>query len=229
MNDIVRELTRKRHNIWEILSENNKTLLLDKGEKISIGKNQILYRENDEIKHIYFVVSGFVALFRSNRFGEDKVIFICSSGELLNEMVVEKERASVAAKTLGQVELLKIPRDEFSAIMDNDFDFVKAVFSSIFSKTRRLYHQIGNAIGTYPLDKHLATKIWKLARDYGVETSEGIKIEFEVTVTLLANMLGAKRESVSRAVSKFKSQGYIIHEKGYLTVVDLEKIHDLIL
>ena len=100
------------------------------------------------------------------------------------------------------------------------------IYESLAMKTRRLYHQVGNANGTYPLEKHLAAKLWKLARDYGIKSDKGIQIAFEITVTFLANMLGAKRESVSRIISVLKKDNILMHENGYMTILDMEKIKE---
>lgn len=191
-------------------------------------KGDIIYGEREEISTIDFVLDGFVSLYRNSRYGEVKVIFICASGEMLNEVVIEKAKTSVAAKALSDVTLLRITREDFQQLLQEDFELVKSVYTSISKKTRRLLHQVGNANRTYPLEKHLASKIWKLARDYGVDTKRGRQIEFEVTVTLLAHMLGAKRESVSRAMSKLKKEGYIIHEKSVLIVPSMETIRTLV-
>ncbi|MBR1623233.1 MAG: winged helix-turn-helix domain-containing protein, partial [Pseudobutyrivibrio sp.] len=101
------------------------------------------------------------------------------------------------------------------------------IFNSLARKTRRLYHQIGNTNGTYPLEKRLAVKIWKLARDYGKNSEEGVDIPFETTVTFLANMLGAKRETISRIISQLKKDGIIIHRNGFLTVPDMAKLREI--
>lgn len=210
------------------MPEHCRKKIMSSGVVEKIKKGNIIYGEREEVQSIYFVLDGFVSLYRNSRYGEVKIIFICASGEMLNEVVLEKEKTSVAAKALSEVSLLCISRKEFHELLRDDFDLVKAVFESISRKTRRLFHQAGNANGTYPLEKHLASKIWKLARDYGKDTPRGKEIEFEVTVTLLANMLGAKRESVSRAVSKMKKEGYIIHENGLLTVPSIERIRTLV-
>lgn len=210
------------------MPEQSRQRVLSAGVVENIKKGEVIYGEREEIQSIYFVLDGFLSLYRNSRYGEIRIIFICAEGEMLNEVVLENEKTSVAAKAISDVTLLRIPREEFHKLLQEDFELVKVVFGSISKKTRRLFHQIGNTNGTYPLEKRLAAKIWKLARDYGKDTPNGKEIEFEVTVTLLANMLGAKRESVSRAVSKMKKEGYVIHDNGILTVPSIEKIRTLV-
>ena len=111
--------------------------------------------------------------------------------------------------------------------MADNTELSREIFDSLARKTRRLYHQVGNANGTYPIEKRLAAKIWKLARDYGNFTPEGVQISFELTVTFLANMLGAKRETVSRIISSWKKDEIVIHENGFLTVIDMKNLKEI--
>ncbi|MCF0145635.1 MAG: Crp/Fnr family transcriptional regulator [Eubacterium sp.] len=213
---------------FDKIPEESRRRILNAGYLKSFRKNEIIYGERDEVNSIYIVMNGFVSLYRNSRYGEIKVIFICAKGEMLNEVVVEKEKASVGAKILSDAEILVIPRESFTRLMNQDFELVKGVFHSISSKTRRLFHQVGNNNGTYPLGKHLASKLWKLARDYGIDTDRGKQVSFDVSVTLLANMLGAKRETVSREMSRLKKEGLVIHKNGVLIVTDLSKLHEFV-
>lgn len=222
------ELKRKRCAILNLISRSTRENLLSAGVVNTIKKGTVIFEEREEIDTVDFVLDGFVSLYRNSRYGEIKILFICAAGEILNEVVVDRAKTSVAARTLSEVSLLRIPREAFLQLMREDFALVQIVFQSLSFKTRRLYHQAGNANGTYPLSQHLAAKIYKLARDYGIDTAHGTKVGFDVTVTFLANMLGAKRETVSRAVSQMKKGGYILHDNGTLIVPSLEKIRTLI-
>lgn len=219
---------KKDNGIQNFISENSRKKIMSAGQIIKIKKGKIIYLERDIINDIYFVMDGFVSLNKNSRYGEEKILFVCAKGEMLNETVLAAEKSSLSAVTLTDSSLLKIPKNKFNQLMEENHDIVMGVFKSLSRKSRRFAHQLGNANGTYPLEKHLASKIWKLARDYGVDTPEGKQVQFEVTVTFLAGMLGAKRESVSRAVSKLKRGGYILHDKGILTIPSLEKIRELV-
>jgi CRP-like cAMP-binding protein len=54
-----------------------------------------------------------------------------------------------------------------------------------------------------------------------------VQISFELTVTFLANMLGAKRETISRIISSWKKDEIVIHENGFLTVIDMKSLKEI--
>ena len=208
--------------LLNLLSEKSRSALYEAGNIITIKKGENLFMEREEVKCLYIVLDGFVALYRNSRYGEIKVIFICTDGEALNEVVIQDEKTSICAKALSDTKLLCIHRSRLQECLGENVELYREIFNSLARKTRRLYHQIGNSNGTYPMEKRLAAKLWKLARDYGKDTSDGKQIGFELTVTFLANMLGAKRETISRIISAWKKDGVVSHENGFITVADMD-------
>ena len=213
--------------LLNLLSEKSRSALYEAGNIITIKKGENLFMEREEVKCLYIVLDGFVALYRNSRYGEIKVIFICTDGEALNEVVMQDEKTSICAKALSDTKLLCIHRSRLQECLGENVELYREIFNSLARKTRRLYHQIGNSNGTYPMEKRLAAKLWKLARDYGKDISEGKQIGFELTVTFLANMLGAKRETISRIISAWKKEGVVSHENGFITVTDMDRLKSI--
>ncbi len=218
---------KKERSLLNLIKESSKENLMGAGKIVSLKQGEILFSERQDVKSMYIVLDGFMALYRNSRYGEIKVIFICTDGEIVNEVVLQDEKTSICAKALTDTKLLAIYHSDLIKLLENDYDLTKEIYNSLARKTRRLYHQVGNANGTYPLEKRLAAKIWKLARDYGKKTDKGIQIYFDTTVTFLANMLGAKRETVSRIISQLKKDGIILHENGILTVLKIDDLKEI--
>lgn len=208
------------------LPEETKQQLFSMGTACTAAKGETLFDELTEMTDILFLLEGFVSLYRSSYQGESRVIFICPAGEVLNEVSLENPKTSVAARALSDIVYLRVPREQVSALMLRDAAFGQAMFRSLVQKTRRLYHKVGNATGTYTLKNRMAAAIWKLTRNYSTRTALGYTVDFEVTVNFLSTLMGAKRETVSRALSEMKKSGLILHENGTLTVPDLQKLRE---
>ena len=192
------------------------------------NKNELIFREREEVQRIYFVVYGYVILFRLNCHCDRRIIFICGDGELLNEITLEETEASNSAQAFVEVTVLSFYRNQFLMMMASDFNFNKAVFNSASKKIRRLYHQIANTSNMFLLERQLASKLWKTARDFGVQTQEGMWISFEMPVTFLADMVGARRESVSRAVRILKEKGVLRVKKNRFLIPDMDKLQEIV-
>lgn len=201
---------------------------MEQGIRQPFAKGDVLFTENEPMADMVFLLSGFAALSRDSFRGDNRCIFICAEGEVLNEVCIEGGKAAVTATALTAGELLRVTMPRFHDLMSREASFSGAMFLSLSRKTRRLYHKVGNDNGTYPLKNRMAATLWKLSRDYGTDTEMGRRLDFELTVNFLAAYMGAKRESVSRALSAMKKQGLILHDNGVLTVRNMAALKEAI-
>ena len=102
--------------------------------------------------------------------------------------------------------------------MKKDFILTQNVMNALTKRVRRLYRQLKNATSIIKIEKKIAAKLWKLGKDYGVPCEKGIKINFSITVTSLADLLGSYRETVSRALKLLIQKELIIYENKQIII-----------
>jgi CRP-like cAMP-binding protein len=110
--------------------------------------------------------------------------------------------------------------------MEQDLTFAKAVIKSMAMKIRRMYHQLSNTSNSMRLDKQIASKLWKLSRDFGKEKEGKIEIDFDLSITYLADMVGSKRETVSRIVKQLSERQLIEVNKNRFIIVNAQGLHE---
>ncbi|MDO4560038.1 MAG: Crp/Fnr family transcriptional regulator [bacterium] len=189
-----------------------------------LRRGEHVFHERDAVKTFYIVVDGMVALYKMGDGGERKVIFVYGAGKALNEAILNGLPASESCEALRCATLLCFPTDRMLEAMSHDFALSKAMMDSMSLKIRRLYRQIKNTVGSLRCDKKIAAKLWKLSRDYGVPAPEGTEIAFDLSVTYLADMLGAKRESVSRQLRLLIDEGLVLFRAGRFVIPDREAL-----
>ena len=107
-----------------------------------------------------------------------------------------------------------LPAERFIQVMDKDGRLAREVMGAMALKIRRLYRQLKNTTNALSGEKRLAAKLFKLGKDYGVCSGDGIMIDMNLSITYLADMLGSKRETVSRQVKRLTELGLINMEKN---------------
>ncbi len=215
---------KANRSIFTGLDDTARSRLLKAGHVSAYSKGAQIISETQVCEYIYLLLSGFVSLYRDSFRGDTRAIFICTEGELLNEVALTDGKSAVSACALTECSVLAIERQVLSSLFPECPELAQAFYTSLSRKTARLYHKVGNDNGTYALYNRMAATLWKLTRDYGHETSAGRQLDFELSVNFLAMYMGAKRESVSRALSAMRSRGLISHEGGKLTVPDMDAL-----
>ena len=131
-------------------------------------------------------------------------------------------------------------------LMEKEFTLTRAVLMIQEKKLWRTSHQLKNTLGSIFLEKKLAAKLWKLARDFGTSAelsdmkhcdchTEGTckhlkkhekcqtrKINLSLSVTFLADFLGAPRETTSRLCKNLCDKGLITMDKKTIYINDME-------
>lgn len=187
-------------------------------------KNEHIFIDREEVSNFYFVIRGKAALYKLNSRHEKKVIFIYGSGAFLNEVMIQDKFASINCELLTDSSILIIPKSIMLLAMSRDFDLSKAVMDSMALKIRRLYHQMKNTSNTVRLDKQIAAKLWKLSADHGRQCDEGTMIDFDMSITYLADLVGSKRETVSRYVKLLSDNDLIVVRKNRFIIKNRENL-----
>ena len=71
------------------------------------------------------------------------------------------------------------------------------------------------AIGTFGSTRHIErvrSKLLQLARNYGRVALDGVRIDFPLSHTLLADMVGSSRETVTRSLEELRRDGFVARQ-----------------
>lgn len=189
-------------------------------------KGEHLFFERQKVDCLYFLDAGCASLYKLDVHQDRRIIFVLKPGEWVNEVILDGKAASINCVFLVDSRVLCFEKTRFLEICRQHSILAKAVMDSMSLKIRRLYHQIRNTSNTTRGDKRIAAKLWKMARDCGVSCAEGTRIVPELSITMLAEMLGSKRETVSRQLKILADRRLILLEKRHFIVPDRDVLRD---
>ncbi|WP_217588149.1 Crp/Fnr family transcriptional regulator [Lentibacillus saliphilus] len=218
---------RQEFKIFSSIPEDEMTKIQPLLTERKFKKNHILFFENDTNDNVYIIKSG---LAKVCRYFEDKeiVLGIATTGEILGEMEIlsfhSDQISSVEAMT--DLHTWRISKQDFSKIIDQYPSVLKHMYSVLTERVRSL-----NRLIRYLSFLDVRTKVANLLIDFyyniGEQEGDTYSINLKLNQTLLANMLGVTRESVSKTLSEFQDEGLIdMHHKTY-QILDLEGLKAL--
>lgn len=213
----------KSLSLFSDIEDKTLDLLRTKMITKSLKKSQILYTVRQCINNIYIVLEGRVTIYRTSEMGQKKVIFILNKGEIINDAIFDSYTSSSNCEAFEDSEITSISKVDLLNIMKQDFKLTEVILRSMSKKIRRLYRQIKNTVPT-KVDKKVAAKLWKLSKDYGVDTKEGVLINVKISITYLSDMLGSSRETISRAIKKLEKME-MVKTKDKKFIVNREKLN----
>ncbi|MCQ2441750.1 MAG: Crp/Fnr family transcriptional regulator [Oscillospiraceae bacterium] len=194
------------------------------GSVQEVRRHQILIHARQPVDTMYFVLSGKVIYYNLTRHGKRKIIFIFGAGTLINETITNTQHSSVYCETIEACSLFCISKANFYQLMAKDFTLAEAALREQEHKLWRMSHQLKNTMGSIYMERKLAAKLWKLARDFGIDTESGRMIDISMTITFLADLMGAPRETVSRLCKTLTDYGLIQIKKRRIYVTDPQRL-----
>ena len=185
-----------------------------------------VFMDKDEISNLYIIVLGKAALYKLNNFGDKKIIFIFDEGKILNEHSLQNIKVSINCEILEISVIMSIPCNIFIKAMENDFLLSKSILDLMSLNIRRLYRQLQNTTNNLECEKKLASKLLKLAKDNGIYCENIVKINIPLTVTYISEMIGSRRETVSRQIKKLSDLSLIEFKDNFIFIKDIEKLRN---
>lgn len=212
-----------RMDIFKGLSDETLGQLSEYCELKEYKKGKHVFRDKEVVSRIYIVYSGKVSLYKMNESAQKKIVFILGPSKIINDYAIDDLPSSVNCEVFETAEILSIDKNKFLEIMKNDFELTKIFIKSQAIKVRRLYRQMKNST-PIKVEKRVAAKLWKLAKDYGEEVEDGTLINLNISVTYLADMFGAPRETISRALKFLTKEELITHDNKKIIIRDKDRL-----
>lgn len=201
--------------------------LWKRGQVRHCARRRLVYQTGDVIQTLYFQLSGKSCIYTVTPSGQRKVHFVCGKGELLNQNTLNPSISAGCCEMLEEGDVFAVPAEVVANCMRSDFELVRSLVGAQERKLWRLEHQLKNTVSSMYMERKLAAKLWKLGRDFGIQTEEGLEIDLDLSVSFLADMLGVPRETTSRLRSALMRSGLITVRGKRITLVDPEGMASL--
>jgi CRP-like cAMP-binding protein/CheY-like chemotaxis protein len=213
-------------DFYQKAKENSDLKSLSEDRKISFfKKKQIIYSEGDEPLKYYFLKSGKVKAFQSNRDGKEYIIGLYNSGDFFGQnAIIENTEYQESAETLEDSEIIGIPKQDFLELITRNQSvanqFIKLLANNIQEKEKQLTQMAYNS-----LRKRTADALIMLSKKY--KSTDEVNFKMRISRDDLASVVGTATESLIRTLSDFKSDKLIEISGSEITIVDESKLTNL--
>lgn len=190
-----------------------------------VKKGTLLFNEGDPLGRLYFIKDGFVKLYRLTEEGRDGTTYLLGPGNIigLRALLSEDESAKHNAEALTNVSIMTISsRDFFDAAAENPAFLVDLMHAYI----ERLDYTEQKLVGFMFTDAtaRVAHFLVNCAARFGKKNKAKIVLPVPLTHQLIADFVGAFRETVSVAINRLEKERVITIAKGIVIIQNIEKL-----
>lgn len=162
------------------------------------NRNDILIEQEANVGTVFFVQSGFIKLVRMDEEGRECIQRIVGEGFLLpGTSLFYHDPLPTFAHCLTDATVIAVAQRDFEEWVA---PFSKTLMRLAGEMNRRVYHMYQwthqLAVSDTTQRVHYFLQYW--ASTYGYPETDGVHIDFPITQTEMAQLLGIRRESVNR-------------------------------
>jgi CRP-like cAMP-binding protein len=178
----------------------------------------VIFREGDPGDHLYLVGSGEVKISRTMEAGGEAVFAVLGGGDLFGELAVLQENAvrSADAQAIADTECFVLHRQPLVAFLQAHPAVMWRVITVLSDYIRRKDEAYSD-LAFNDIPGRVARRL--LALGAARAEPERATITVPISQRTLAGLVGASRENVNRALSRFASLGVIKLERGHITLL----------
>jgi CRP/FNR family cyclic AMP-dependent transcriptional regulator len=193
----------------------------------SFDEGEVLFHREDPDGGLFVIVSGTIKLVVEGSDGREAFITLLGRGETVGEVaVLDGGDRSATAAAMQRVEAIYLPRDELLRFLDEHPAALRQLILILTRRLRMAYDHVAELV-FHDVYGRLATKLLALTESHGRSGSNGaIEIGLPLTQQDLANLVGASRESVNKAIRQFRDDGLVAFAGQRITVLRPEELRE---
>jgi CRP-like cAMP-binding protein len=221
-------LTRQQHishasslqsALFDGLSDEVAALLTAAAFSRHAAPGTILFHQGDAPEHLIQVVSGLVRMTQVNLDGAQTTLRLMGPGEIIGCVAVFKQFPYPATATaLEDVVLISWRSSQILELMREHRGITENMLRIVGARASEMVQRIVEMSGKR-VEQRIASALLRLADQAGSKADDGIRIEFPVTRTDLAEMVGVTYFTVSRTLSKWQEQGLVKNGRQRITIL----------
>ena len=189
--------------------------IAEDAQERSHAKGSVILLADDPGDSLFIVRSGRVKVVLVGDDGREVILGMLGVGEYFGELsLIDSRPRSAHVIAVEDSQLIVLRRDDFRRRVEASPLVAWALLQELSRRLRRADDQIGG-LALLDVDGRIARLLLNAAAESG-----GVAFQRRLTHQTIAQMIGASRETVSRAMRQFQDRGLIRVERRQIGLVD---------
>ncbi|TWE10015.1 Crp/Fnr family transcriptional regulator [Rudaeicoccus suwonensis] len=210
--------------LFSALNDEDADALLASMSRSHIARGQELFHEGVQGDTLYVITGGKVKLGRRSSDGRENLLAILGEGEMLGELsLFDPGPRTATATAVADTDLIGLAHADMTEFLKTRPEVAMKMLSALAARLRRTNEALGDLVFT-DVPGRVAKALLDLSRRFGKPAEDGTLVAHDLTQEELAQLVGASRETVNKALADFTSRGWIKLEARAVTLLDTERL-----
>lgn len=192
----------------------------------SLRRGTALFHEGDPGDELYIVSTGKLKIGRESPDGRENLLSVVGPGEIIGELTLFDPGArSTTATAVSQTELLSLKHEDLMTWLRERPQAAMNLLKSLAQRLRRTNDIVGDLVFS-DVPGRVAKSLLDLAERFGKQAPDGTLVAHDLTQEELAQLVGASRETVNKALADFAARGWLRLEARAVVILDFDRLRN---
>ena len=193
-------------------------------EDVSLQRGETLFTEGDPGDRLYIVTTGKVKLGRTAPDGRENLLAVMGPGEMFGELsLFDPGPRTATATAITATTLSGFGHSDLDPLLSQRPEVASRLLAALARRLRRTNEAMADLVFS-DVPGRVAKALLDLAQRFGVQTDDGLRVTHDLTQEELAQLVGASRETVKKALADFASRGVLRMDGRAVVILDLERL-----
>ena len=189
-----------------------------------LRRGDALFREGDEGDRLYVVIEGKIKLGRTSADGRENLLAILGPGQMFGELsLFDPGPRSATVTAVTDCIMQSLSHDELGRWLNGRPEVARGLLSQLAGRLRKANDVVADLVFS-DVPGRVAKALLDLSSRFGKAAEDGIHVHHDLTQEELAQLVGASRETVNKALADFASRGWLRLEARSVVIMDVERL-----
>lgn len=189
-----------------------------------VAKGDSLFNEGEPGDRMYVILEGKVKLGQTSNDGRESLLGVLGPGEMFGELSLFDPGARTSTATaLTDAVVLAMGNEQLRLWLAGRPEVAAALLQALARRLRRTNEAMADLVFS-DVPGRVAKALMDLGEKFGTVTPDGLMVTHDMTQEELAQLVGASRETVNKALADFAQRGWIRLETRQVLILDVERL-----
>lgn len=193
-------------------------------KQLAVRRGQTVFIEGEPGDSLYVLVQGKIKLSRSSSDGRENMLAVLGPGEVFGELsLFDPGPRTATATAVVDSTLAHLENSALQPWIDDRPEVAERLLMVLARRLRRTNNAIADLVFT-DVPGRVAKALLSLAERFGSPADDGLRVTHDLTQEELAQLVGASRETVNKALADFASRGWLRLDSRAVVILDRERL-----
>ena len=187
-------------------------------------RGTVLFTEGEPGESLYIVLSGKVKLGRRSSDGRENLVAVMGPSDQFGELsLFDPGPRTATATVVTDARLARLPKAAMQKWVEDRPQIAIQLLRVVARRLRRTNTMLADLIFV-DVPGRVAKQLLQLAQRFGSIEGGQLRVTHDLTQEELAQLVGASRETVNKALADFASRGWLRLESRSVILLDIERL-----